>query len=387
MSASLLICRQQFASESATAERFTVAPGEAGIMPPMPDVRHMDRAPVDGGHVEYLLHGSGDPMLFIHGAGIADAFVPLMNRPPLAGLQQIHYRRRGYGQSTAAGGLPESFMARAAADAAQLLAHLRVDAAHVVGHSSGAIIALDLAARASRRAEPCASPAATAWCAFELVRTWRRRHLSSSATQREMARWRYSWPLQRRLRTWVEVTRRQSRFPVELNRRSRSAATFFESELPGVGAWQFDGAQSSSRVRQPVLFMMESATRLFHTKRQASGFVSGGRAPSTTWFPAELMLCRWSEPAGVAKGLVEFITVSLTAELPLFLGPQGSLRSANTILHRRPFAAHPWYWFGPYEISAQIGVGGMGEVYRATDTNRSRQVAHQGAARDVCPEP
>jgi len=59
----------------------------------------MDRAPVDGGHVEYLLHGSGDPMLFIHGAGIADAFVPLMNRPPLAGLQQIHYRRRGYGQS------------------------------------------------------------------------------------------------------------------------------------------------------------------------------------------------------------------------------------------------------------------------------------------------
>jgi len=30
---------------------------------------------------------------------------------------------------------------------------------------------------------------------------------------------------------------------------------------------------------------------------------------------------------------------------------------------------------GPYEIGAQIGVGGMGEVYRATDTNLSRHVA------------
>jgi serine/threonine protein kinase len=30
---------------------------------------------------------------------------------------------------------------------------------------------------------------------------------------------------------------------------------------------------------------------------------------------------------------------------------------------------------GPYEVAAQIGVGGMGEVYRATDTNLKRQVA------------
>ncbi len=30
---------------------------------------------------------------------------------------------------------------------------------------------------------------------------------------------------------------------------------------------------------------------------------------------------------------------------------------------------------GPYEIAAQIGAGGMGEVYRATDTKLKRDVA------------
>jgi serine/threonine protein kinase len=30
---------------------------------------------------------------------------------------------------------------------------------------------------------------------------------------------------------------------------------------------------------------------------------------------------------------------------------------------------------GPYEVTAPIGVGGMGDVYRATDTNLKRQVA------------
>ncbi len=38
-------------------------------------------------------------------------------------------------------------------------------------------------------------------------------------------------------------------------------------------------------------------------------------------------------------------------------------------------ALTPGTRLGPYEIAAQIGAGGMGEVYRATDTKLKREVA------------
>ena len=38
-------------------------------------------------------------------------------------------------------------------------------------------------------------------------------------------------------------------------------------------------------------------------------------------------------------------------------------------------ALTPGTRLGPYEVTAQIGVGGMGEVHKATDTNLKRRVA------------
>jgi len=50
-------------------------------------------------------------------------------------------------------------------------------------------------------------------------------------------------------------------------------------------------------------------------------------------------------------------------------------------------ALAPGTRLGPYEVTAQIGVGGMGEVYRATDTNLKRQVAIKVLPEAVATDP
>ena len=42
---------------------------------------------------------------------------------------------------------------------------------------------------------------------------------------------------------------------------------------------------------------------------------------------------------------------------------------------------------GPYEIAAQIGVGGMGEVYQARDTKLNRDVAIKVLPKSLAGDP
>jgi pimeloyl-ACP methyl ester carboxylesterase len=87
--------------------------------------------------------GAGEPALLIHGAFVADAFRPLFSEPPLADHRLIAYHRRGYGGSDPA---PASMtLEEHAADCRAVLSHAGVLRAHVVGHSFGALVALQLA--------------------------------------------------------------------------------------------------------------------------------------------------------------------------------------------------------------------------------------------------
>jgi pimeloyl-ACP methyl ester carboxylesterase len=103
----------------------------------------MKRTKVNGVELEFEMNGSGEPLLFISSV-LADGFTPLLSEPALADRYQlVSYHRRGWVGSTK---LRASVsVADHAADAAALLESLGAARAHVVGHSTGAVVAAQLA--------------------------------------------------------------------------------------------------------------------------------------------------------------------------------------------------------------------------------------------------
>src|SRR5919107_4405572 len=82
--------------------------------------QRLDNASLDGAELEYEVSGRGEPVVFIHGAFIADTFRPLLSEPSLRGhYRLILYHRRGYAGSSCASG-PVS-VAQQAADCRALL--------------------------------------------------------------------------------------------------------------------------------------------------------------------------------------------------------------------------------------------------------------------------
>lgn len=102
----------------------------------------MEQTTVNGVELAYDVEGEGAPLLFIHGAIWADFLRPLATQPALSGFRRIRYHRRGIGDSSGpAGGFDDQV-----ADAVGLLDRLDVDSAHLVGHSEGAMIVMEVAA-------------------------------------------------------------------------------------------------------------------------------------------------------------------------------------------------------------------------------------------------
>jgi pimeloyl-ACP methyl ester carboxylesterase len=212
----------------------------------------LNRTNIDGVELEYQVSGNGEPVVFIHGAFIADAFKPLLNEPALSDKYQlILYHRRGYAGSSRASGIVS--ISQQAADCRALLRHLGIDRAHIVGHSYGGAVALQLAldtpaiVRSLTLLEPALMVGASAQDYRDsLLRGIDRYRVAGAATVVDEF-------LQARSPGYRPVLDRE--LPGAFVQAVADAGTTFDHELPGLLEWQFDEARAA-QVSHPTLSVL-----------------------------------------------------------------------------------------------------------------------------------
>jgi pimeloyl-ACP methyl ester carboxylesterase len=236
----------------------------------------MKRAPAAGGQLEYEIRGSGEPVLLIHGGVVAASYAPIMGEPALAGYRLIRYHRRGYAGSTKPEPGASVSIREQAADAVALLRHLRVDRAHIVGHSYGAVIALQLALDAPQVVhsltllEPAKAGFVPSGPAF-----------AKQTIEPALARYRAgdrNGALDVFMRNVVAANWKSAlaqTIPGSPEQAERDVRTLFEIELPALAEWEFD-VQRARAVSQPILHVVGSESlAMFH---------EGGKVLHS-WFP------------------------------------------------------------------------------------------------------
>lgn len=102
----------------------------------------------DGVYLEYMIKGrrETEPVIFIHGSVIADANAPLLAQPVLLNhYYMISYHRRGFAGSSKYASNDVISISKQALECQKLMRYLDIKSAHIVGHSHGGVIALQLA--------------------------------------------------------------------------------------------------------------------------------------------------------------------------------------------------------------------------------------------------
>ncbi|MFR9801428.1 alpha/beta fold hydrolase [Pseudonocardia sp. RS010] len=217
----------------------------------------MERVSVNGAELEVAVEGSGETVVFVHGAAIADSYLPVATDPIVRDhYRTVRYRRRGYGGSSPVQGIMT--VAEHADDCRALLDQLGIRQAHVVGHSYGGAVALQLAVDAPDVVttltvfEPGLLAVPSGPSFFEQVapifqlyeRGERVAAVNAFMTTVAGADWRSN----------VDRT-----VPGGAAQAEKDAATLFESDLPSIGAWRFDAEQAAT-LRQPVRYVLGSDT-------------------------------------------------------------------------------------------------------------------------------
>jgi pimeloyl-ACP methyl ester carboxylesterase len=215
---------------------------------------------INGVELEYEVLGAGEPVLLIDML-LADCFLPLLSEPALADRYQlIRYHKRGWVGSTHTP--PPVSIADHAADAAALLDHLGVRHAHLVGHSTGAAIAAQVAldhldaAQTLTLLEPTlvslprgqaflkdAAPVFEAYAGGDHAGAFAMFVAAASGLD---------WATCRALL--------EERIPGVVTQSIKDADTFFGVELPALTEWEF-GSDQAAAIHRPVLSVLGAETQ------------------------------------------------------------------------------------------------------------------------------
>jgi pimeloyl-ACP methyl ester carboxylesterase len=263
-------------------------------------MEHLDLGDVE---VTYEMRSAGEPIVFLH----ASAFVPLY-RPLIEQLAQcstLLYRRRIAGDG--AGGFRPFTLAEDAAICGRLLDHVGLPIANVVGHSYGALVALQLAVDNPDRVATLAllEPAARAVANTEEVIN---SHLAIVATYQRGDR--RAAMDQFMGHVFGDGYRRvlDAAVPEAFAEAVAEADLFFQAELGALRHWEF-GTTDAARIRQPVLNVLG--------RRSAPRFAASSEVLQS-WCPhAERLavpdaghLMTVENPSAIAAGLVGFLQLS-----------------------------------------------------------------------------
>ena len=263
--------------------------------------RSLERAALDGVELEYEVRGEGEPVVLVHAGASGDWFAGLMEEPALADRHRlVRYHRVGYRGSSHPPG-PVS-LADQAAHCRSLLRHLGIERAHVVGHSSSANIALQLALDAPGTVGSLAlletallamptgpyGPAALeryrAGDRAGAVDTWMRGVCGPD--------WRAAF---------------EEALPGAAEQAVTDADTFFAQELPAVRGWAF-GQEDAARVTQPALAVLGARTREVTPVFDQRHELLLAWLPDVEPFvlPDATHLLQVQNPRGMAEGLAAF---------------------------------------------------------------------------------
>lgn len=255
----------------------------------------------DDVELSYEVRSGEDPVVFVHAAPFASWYDPLVAR--VGEIGTLRYRRRI--RPTDVGRYRPLSVDEDARYGLRLMDHVGWDRAHVIGHSYGALVALQMALDEPDRIAGLAllEPA---------VRGISRSKEVAAALEPVVAAYREG----DRVRAMDLFLRHvggegyrdalDAALPEAFEEAADQADVFFQAEMPAVAGWNF-GPEQAAAVRQPILNVVGANT--------VPRFVETASLVQS-WFPeAERLqvpdashLLMVQNPDAVASGLTEFIS-------------------------------------------------------------------------------